>query len=82
MKNIKRPLDGLHHQHTQKPRHGTRHKRLGQNEVVRLILTAWLLIAPVAIILLYFITRDATIVLLWTSCIGLIAIVFAYFFRT
>jgi hypothetical protein len=81
MKNMKRTPEGANHQHAPAFRSRARHKRRGYNEIIRLTLTAWLLVAPIGIIWLYLITRDATIVLIWTSCIGLIAIVFAYFFK-
>ena len=81
MKDAKQSLGKVRQKHAQQTKHGALHKRFTQGEIMRLILTIWLLVASVAIILLYLFTRDATIVLLWTSCLGLITIVFTYFFQ-
>lgn len=81
MKDLKQSQYKAHQKHAQQTKHRTQHKRSNQDEFIRLILTIWLLVASIAIILLYLLTKDATIVILWTSCIGLITIVFTYFFK-
>lgn len=69
------------HKRASQHKHGTQHnKRPDMNELIRLLLTVWLLVAFIAILIIYLVTKDATVVLLWTSCAGIIAIVFAYFF--